>query len=143
MKVRPAKAEDAQRCGEISPIRSPEELRNLLGQSDVRWLVIENDVGIVVGIGIIHLWDWNKVAWVWDLTIDEKERGKGCGTALLEGMIEAACQMGARVLMDFDSTRASPLAGLYLKNGFRICGTNDRWFACDRDSTAVFYGYDL
>lgn len=143
MKIRPARAEDAQRCAEISPIRSPEELRSLLGQSDARWLVIEDDAGSVVGIGIIHLWPWNKVAWVWDLTIEEKERGKGYGRTLLKGMIETARQMRARVLMDFEPPKGSPLADLYLKNGFRICGTNDRWFACDKDSTAVFYGYDL
>ena len=143
MKVRPARAVDAQRCAEISAIRSPEELRSLLSQSDVRWLVIESDDGIVVGIGIIHLWAWNKVAWVWDLTVEEKERGKGYGRNLLKGMIEAARQMDARVLMDFEFPKGSALAELYLKNGFRICGVNDRWFACDKDSTAVYYGYDL
>ena len=57
--------------------------------------------------------------------------------------IGVACGMGARVLMDYEFSRGSALADLYLKNGFRICGTNDRWFASDRDSTAVFYGYDL
>ena len=143
MKVRPAKAEDAERCAEVSSIRSAEELRKLLDQSDVRWLVIESDAGIVVGIGIIHFWDWNRVAWVWDLTIEENERGKGYGRKLLKGMIEAARQMGARVLMDFEFAKGSQLADLYLKSGFRICGTNDRWFASDKDSTAVFYGYDL
>ena len=143
MKVRPARPEDAQRCAEISSIRSAEELKNLLGQPGVRWLVIENDAGTVVGIGIIHFWDWNRVAWVWDLTVEENERGKGYGRNLLKGMIEVARQMGARVLMDYEFSRGSALADLYLKSGFRICGTNDRWFACDRDSTAVFYGYDL
>jgi GNAT superfamily N-acetyltransferase len=143
MKVRPARSADAQRCAEISSIRSAEELRKLLDQPDVRWLVIESDAGIVVGIGIIHFWVWNKVAWVWDLTIAEKERGKGYGRNLLKGMIEAARKMGARVLMDFEFAKGSQLADLYLKSGFRICGTNDRWFACDKDSTAVFYGYDL
>ena len=143
MNVRAATTRDAKRCAEISRMRSPSELKQLLGRSDVRWLVIENDAGKVVGIGIIHFWAWNKVAWVWDLTIDEKERNKGHGRALLKGMIGAAREMGARVLMDFDSTKQTPLVDLFLKTGFRICGTNDRWFACDKDSSAVFYGYDL
>jgi N-acetylglutamate synthase-like GNAT family acetyltransferase len=124
-------------------MRSPSELKQLLGRSGVRWLVIENDAGKVVGIGIIHFWAWNKVAWVWDLTIHEKERNKGHGRTLLKGMLGAAREMGARVLMDVDSTKQSPLVDLYLKSGFRICGTNDRWLACNKDSTAVFYGYDL
>ena len=80
---------------------------------------------------------------MWDLTVDRKERGKGHGRALLKGMIQAARKMGARVLMDFESPKATLLSDLYLRSGFRICGTNDRWFACDKDSTAVFYGYDL
>jgi len=143
MKVRPARATDAERCHQISRIRSGKELKDLLAGSRTKWLVIENDASLVVGIGIIHLWDWNRVAWVWDLTVDEKERGKGHGRALLKGMVQAARKMGARVLMDFDSPKGNPLVDLYLKSGFRICGTNDRWFACDKESMAVFYGYDL
>lgn len=143
MKVRPARAADARRCAAISRIRSAKELRDLLRQRDVKWLVIEDDAGAVVGIGIVHFWSWNKVAWVWDLTIDEAERNKGYGRALLKGMIQAARKMGARVLMDFGNAKPCDLGSLYAKSGFRICGTNDRWCASDKDSTAVFYGYDL
>jgi hypothetical protein len=28
-------------------------------------------------------------------------------------------------------------------NRFRICGSNDRWFADQKNATAVFYGYGL
>ena len=45
--------------------------------------------------------------------------------------------------MDFAAAAPCDLCELYTKNGFRICGTNDRWFAGDKDTTAVFYGYDL
>lgn len=143
MTVRPATAGDAQRCAEISALRPANELEALLDQSDVQWLVIESDEGTVVGIGIIHFWPATGVAWVWDLTIEEKERGRGYGRGLLRGMISAAREMGARVLMDFETTKTTPLSSLYLKTGFRICGTNDRWFAADKDATAAFYGYDL
>jgi len=144
MRIRPASAEDARRCAEISAIRSAKELRDLLRDAETKWLVIEDDGGRVVGIGIIHFWARSKVAWVWDLTVEEKERGKGYGRALLKGMIQAARQMGARVLMDFGThTPNACLVDLYVKKGFRVCGSNDRWFANQKDSTAVFYGYDL
>lgn len=143
MRVRAARTEDAQRCSEISEIRSADELRRLSPRHDVRWLVIENRDGIIEGTALVHLWAWNQIAWVWDLTIDERERGQGYGMALLKGIIAAARQMGGRVLMDFEPSRPSTLARLYVHSGFRICGTNDRWFASDKDSTAVFYGYDL
>ena len=143
MKARQASPKDAARCAEISPLRTAEQLADLLGDPDVGWLVVENDENIVVGVGIIQIWEWSKVAWVWDLTVDKKERGKGYGRTLLKGMIDAARQRGAKVLMDFDHPSQSALTDLYLKTGFRICGTNDRWFPNEKDTTATFYAYDL
>lgn len=144
MKVRPAKTNDAARCAEISPVRTAEELRRLLGQEDTQWLVLE-DKGDVVGVGILHYWAWNQMAWIWDLTVDEGRRGHGYGQALLKGMLRAAKKTGARVMMDFGTPNpnACSLIQLLVNNGFRICGTNDRWFADHKNATAVFYGYDL
>jgi hypothetical protein len=45
--------------------------------------------------------------------------------------------------MDFEPAKAGAYGELYAHNGFRICGINDRWFASNKKSTAVFYGYDL
>jgi N-acetylglutamate synthase-like GNAT family acetyltransferase len=145
MKVRPAKASDADRCAQISFVRSAEELKKLIKQADAEWLVLEDDGGTLVGLGIINYWDWNKVAWIWDLTVAENERTKGHGSALLKGMIQAAKQAGSKVLMDFNTPnpQACSLSQLLVNSGFRICGTNDRWFANHKNPTAVFYGYDL
>jgi GNAT superfamily N-acetyltransferase len=141
--IRPGQAEDADRCAQIGCNRSPDELKELLKQPDVRWIIVVGDSGEVVGTGIINLWRWNGVAWVWDLRVDGNERGKGYGTALLKGMIETARDMGAKVLMDFDVAHQGSLSKLYLNNDFRICGTNDRMFPLNKDSSGVYYGYDL
>ena len=145
MKVRPAKATDADRCARISFVRSAEELKKLLKQADAEWLVLEDGEGTVAGLGILNYWDWNKMAWIWDLTVAENERGKGYGSALLKGMIRAAKKAGSKVLMDFNTPnpQACSLSQLLVNSGFRICGTNDRWFANHKNPTAVFYGYDL
>lgn len=145
MKIRRAKASDAARCAEISCVRTAEELKKLLKQGDTQWLVIEDDNGVVVGLGIINFWAWNKMAWIWDLWVEQSEREKGYGTALLKGMLKAAKKAGARVMMDFGmpNPHACSLVQLLINNGFRVCGTNDRWFADQKNPTAVFYGYDL
>ena len=145
MKIRRAKASDAARCAKISFVRTAEELKKLLKQDDTQWLVLEDDSGAVVGLGIINFWAWNKMAWIWDLTVDEAERGKGYGSALLKGMLRVARKGGARVMMDFGTPNPHDcsLIQLLIHNGFRICGTNDRWFASNKESTAVFYGHDL
>lgn len=145
MKIRPAKTSDATHCAQISPVRTAEELKKLLKQADTQWLVIENNEGVIVGLGITHYWSWNKMAWIWDLTVEGSERGKGYGTALLKGMFKAAKKAGARVMMDFGTPNPNEcsLTELLVNSGFRICGTNDRWFADQKNPTAVFYGYDL
>ena len=145
MKIRRAKASDAARCAKFSCVRTAEELKKLLKQDDTKWLVIEDNGGTVVGLGIIHYWAWNKMAWIWDLWVNKNERGKGYGTALLKGMLKAAKRAGARVMMDVGvpNPNADSLSKLLVNNGFRICGSNDRWFADQKNPTAVFYGYDL
>jgi N-acetylglutamate synthase-like GNAT family acetyltransferase len=145
VKIRRAKASDAARCAKISCVRTAEELKKLLKQDDVEWLVIEDDSGSVVGLGIIHFWAWNKMAWIWDLWVEEAERGKGYGSAMLKGMLRAAKKGGARVMMEVGTPNPHDwsLTELLVNNGFRICGTNDRWFADQKNPTAVFYGYDL
>jgi L-amino acid N-acyltransferase YncA len=106
---------------------------------------MEDDSGTVVGIGIISYWAWNKMAWIWDLTIDVNQRGRGYGRVLLKAMLRTAKKTGARVMMDFgtDNPNACSFIQLLIKNGFRVCGTNDRWFSDNKNSTAVFYSYDL
>jgi predicted N-acetyltransferase YhbS len=145
VKIRQSKASDAARCARISPVRTADELKKLLKQDDTQWLVIEDDNGKVVGHGIINFWAWNKMAWIWDLWVDKSERGKGYGTALLKGMLKAAKRAGARVMMDVGppNPHDCSLAELLVYNGFRVCGMNDRWFADQKNATAVFYGYDL
>jgi ribosomal protein S18 acetylase RimI-like enzyme len=145
VKIRQAKASDAARCTEFSCVHTAEELKKLLKQDDTQWLVIEDTNGVVVGLGIIHFWAWNKMAWIWDLWVDKSERGKGYGRALLKGMLKAAKKGGARVMMDVGvpNPNADSLSKLLVNNGFRICGSNDRWFADQKNATAVFYGYDL
>jgi len=145
VKIRKAKKSDAESCAKISVVRTAEELKKLLEQEETQWLVLEDDSGVVVGLGIIHFWAWNKMAWIWDLTVDEAEREKGYGSALLKGMFKAAKKAGARVMMDFGTPNPNEcsLIQLLVNNGFRICGTNDRWFADQKHTTAAFYGYDL
>jgi len=49
------------------------------------------------------------------------------------------------ILLPSTASQDRQLLGLEknVNNGFRICGSNDRWFADQKNATAVFYGYDL
>jgi GNAT superfamily N-acetyltransferase len=80
------------------------------------------------------------VTWIWYLWVYKSERGKGYGRALLKGMLKAAKKGGARVMMDVGppNPHDCPVCELLVYNGFRVCGTNDRWFADQKNATAVF-----
>jgi len=79
VKIRRAKASDAARCAEISCVRTAEELKKLLKQGDTQWLVIEDDNGVVVGLGIINFWAWNKMAWIYHQFLGLEQDGVDMG----------------------------------------------------------------
>ena len=116
------------------------------GSDTYHFGVIERDTGLLIGTVTFNHVDFHHLTAAISFVIGHPEaRGKGYGTALLRAMIKTAKQMGARVLMDFgtDKPAKCSLVQLQLRNGFRVCGMNDRWFANQKNSTAVFYGYDL
>lgn len=98
--------------------------------------------GEVVGFSYIQVWNWNRVAWLGDILVAERQRGKGIGTQLLERMIEIARRDKCETLMDHPPSDHAAV-GFYLARGFRICGFNDRFLPGPGNRTAIFVGYDL
>lgn len=96
----------------------------------------------VIGFAYVQVWNWNRVAWLGDILVDQEWRDRGVGTALLERMIELAREDGCLTLMDHPPSD-HPGVGFYLRRGFRICGFNDRFLPGPGNRTAIFVGYDL
>ena len=40
--------------------------------------------GEVIGFAYVQVWNWNRVAWLGDILVDENWRDRGVGTALLD-----------------------------------------------------------
>jgi len=90
-----------------------------------KFLVAEDD-GKIVGYSRIHLYKWNNSAYIITVLVDAKHRRRGIGTCLLNTMENFARKSKARVLMFDTSSDNTPALQLYFKNGFRICGYNDK-----------------
>jgi len=90
-----------------------------------RFFVAKDDDKIV-GYSRIHLYRWNNSAFIISLLVDAKHRRRGIGTRLLKAMEYFARKSKARVLMFDASPDNAPALQLYFKNGFRICGYNDK-----------------
>ncbi|MEM3090773.1 MAG: GNAT family N-acetyltransferase, partial [Candidatus Bathyarchaeia archaeon] len=66
---------------------------------------------------------------------------KGIGSLLLKTAEEFVRKNGARVLMFDTAIDNIPAIKLYFKNGFRICGYNDKLY--DNAKTALYLAKEL
>lgn len=84
----------------------------------------ENDR--IVGYSRIHFYRWNNSAYVITVLVDSRYRRRGVGTALLKAMEAFSKKNKARVIMFDTAIDNTPALQLYFKNGYRICGCNDK-----------------
>ena len=78
----------------------PERIARINARPGTTVLVAEHQQGEVVGVVTVHLFQSMHVAeptaWLTTLVVDEKARGRGIGSALVENAEEWAIQHGAR-----------------------------------------------
>jgi ribosomal protein S18 acetylase RimI-like enzyme len=80
----------------------------------------------ILGYSRMHFYKWNNSAYIITLLVDAEHRRKGIGTRLLKFMENFAREKKSRILLFDTSTDNAPALQLYFKNGFRICGYNDK-----------------
>jgi len=105
-----------------------------------RFFVTEEDRNIV-GYSRIHLYRWNNSAYIITLLVDAEHRRRGIGTRLMKTMEDFARKSKARILLfDFASSN-TPVLQLCLKNGFKICGYNDKIYP--KEKIALYLAKEL
>ncbi|MEM3596694.1 MAG: GNAT family N-acetyltransferase [Candidatus Bathyarchaeia archaeon] len=87
---------------------------------------VAEENGEIVGYSRIHFYRWNNSAYVITVLVDSRHRCKGIGTALLKAMEAFAKKKKARVIMFDTAIDNTPALQLYFKNGYKICGYNDK-----------------
>ena len=110
------------------------------GKNDL-FFVIKEDKKII-GFGGIHVFHWNNTARIIDIFIHPDYRRKGFGNMMLSKIKKEAKVSGVRTIIAEAPSLNSVLI-VYLKNHFRICGFNDRYYANDGKEIAIFLSYDL
>jgi len=108
LKVRPATSADATALSRLlgqlgyptDPAEIPQRIEKLYARPGTTVLVAEGGQGDVVGVVTVHLFQTmhasEPVAWLTTLVVDEKARGRGIGSALVERAEDWAIQHGAR-----------------------------------------------
>jgi len=138
-KYRPADKEDCQRIS-----RSDFDYHQYVKLPNHEIVVVEDEGGLVCGLGVIQIWNWNKTAMIIDICADVASRYKGIGRAIIGGLAAAAKEKGCISLVDYVPVDAE-FINFYLRVGFKVIGHHSRFFyhsARDRKD-AIIFGVDL
>ncbi len=79
---------------------------------------------------------WTDAAEITDVAVDRPSRRGGAGRALIEAAVAWARERNLRALWVEPQGEAGGTIDFYLKLGFRIRGTNDRWYSNTDDTEA-------
>lgn len=105
-----------------------------------RFFVAEES-GKMIGYSRMHIYRWNNSALITTVLVDLQHRRRGIGTRLLKAMEDFARENKARVLMTDVPPDNVPAIQLDFKNGFKICGYNDKIYQDGK--TAIYLAKEL
>lgn len=108
-------------------IPTVEELRALLDSGSVLLAAIEN--GQMVGLGCLCVFrsPSGLHAHIEDVVVEESQRGKGIGEALVLGLVEEARRLGLKGISLTCNPRRQAANRLYARLGFKQWQTNNYW----------------
>ena len=144
MKIRKATLKDVIPIDGLNKEFFHEEGRNwkeLVSSKDSEMFVLELNKAIV-GFTGLEYHSWNNTAQVIDIFLHPDYRNKGYGTSLVKFLIKYLKNKRYRSLI-VEAPSLNPVLSLYLKNGFRICGFNDRYYSNKGGEIAIFLSYDF
>lgn len=105
------------------------------------FFVAEESSKIIGFTGIQHS-KWNNTARIIDIFIHPDYRGKGYANQLIKKIKAEAKKIKVRTIIA-EAPSLNNVLAVYLKNRFRICGFNDRYYSNNGKEIAVFLSYDI
>lgn len=142
--IRKALPEDAAAIEQLNRTYFLESGRDFLSliTSAYSEMVVVEEQGAIIAFSGLEYHDWNNTASLIDIFVLPLYRHQGVATRLLRHLIGAARATPHRCLLA-EAPALNPLLHLYLKNGFRICGYNDRYYSNSGHEAAMFLSLDL
>jgi len=117
------------------------DFREIFENEDDYFFVAE-DRKKIVGFSGISYNDWNNTARIIDIFVIPEYRGKGCSDKLINKIKSEAKKLKVRTIIAEAPSLNNALA-TYLRNGFRVCGFNDRYYSNDAKEIAIFLSFDI
>lgn len=143
MNIRKVKIDDLKEIESLNKkyFHEDRDFKEIIENKKNYFFVIEEKEKIVGFSGIQYL-NWNNTARIIDIFILPKYRGKGFSDELIKKIKSEAKKLKARTIIAEAPSLNNALA-TYFRNGFRICGFNDRYYSNDAKEIAIFLSSDL
>lgn len=110
------------------------------GKNSEMFLLEENHN--IIGFTGLSYSDWNGTARIINIFVHPDHRKKGYGSQLIKYLQNYLKNKNYRTLIA-EAPSLNSVLSVYLKNSFRICGFNDRYYSNDGKEIAIFLSYDL
>jgi len=117
------------------------DFKKIIEGRDNHFFVGKKD-GKIAGFSGFHVFQWNNTARIIDVFIHPQSRREGNATKFFKKIKEEARKLGIRTIIA-EAPSLNPVLSFYLKNGFRVCGFNDRYYANDGKEMAIFLSFDI
>lgn len=100
----------------------------------------------IAGVLDVTPQEWNHIAWVWNIMLDESIRGFGIGRNLFQRAATWARERGYRALIFETQTNNVPACKFYVAMGCRLEGIREMYYTNEdiqRGEVAIFWAYPL
>ena len=143
MNIRIAKIEDLDDINFLNKkyFKENRDFKKILENKDDYFFIAE-DKDKIVGFSGISYNDWNNTARIIDIFVISEYRGKGLSDELINKIKSEAKKLKARTIIA-EAPSLNDALKTYLRNGFRVCGFNDRYYSNDAKEIAMFLSFDL
>jgi N-acetylglutamate synthase-like GNAT family acetyltransferase len=143
MNIRKAKVTDIKTVESLNNkyFHEKRDFREIIESKDNCFLVAEKNDKII-GFSGIRVIAWNNTARIIDIFIQPNHRGKGYANQFIKRIKAEAKKSKVRAIIAEAPSLNSALP-VYLKNGFRICGFNDRYYSNEAKEIAIFLSFDI
>lgn len=145
MNIEKASLKDVKEITSLNDNYFHEEGRNwekLVSSKDSEMFVLKI-AGKIIGFTGLKYQEWNNTIKVIDIFVHPNYRSKGYGKELINFLISYLKKKKEYRTLIVEAPSLNPVLILYLKNGFRICGFNDRYYSNKSKEIAIFLSYDF
>jgi N-acetylglutamate synthase-like GNAT family acetyltransferase len=111
-------------------------------ESDNDYFYVGIKDGKVIGFSGFHYYPWNNSATIINIFIHPDFRRQGYGSKFIKKIVNEAKKIKVRVIIA-EAPSLNNVLKVYLKNNFRICGSNDRYYSNVGKEIAIFLSLDL